>query len=152
MALNTRDIIVFDFETGSRNPLKTQPTQIAAVVIHGKSLKLKEGGMFNSEMKPILDDEEAVAAGLDPIEDEALDITRKTRKALAKAPTPKYVWRKFGKFCAMHNWKGTSWFNPIAAGCGRAFSLLMFFTFFVAVYFYISFQPLDILSPYSTCS
>tara|TARA_R110000744_G_scaffold174750_3_gene293507 strand:+ start:693 stop:1385 length:693 start_codon:yes stop_codon:yes gene_type:complete len=116
MALNTRDIIVFDFETGSRNPLKTQPTQIAAVVIHGKSLKLKEGGIFNSEMKPILDDEEAIAAGLDPVEDEALDITRKTRKALAKAPTPKYVWRKFGKFCAMHNWKGTSWFNPIAAG------------------------------------
>ena len=42
-------------------------------------------------MKPILDDEEAIAAGLDPVEDEALDITRKTRKALAKAQTPKYV-------------------------------------------------------------
>ena len=26
-----RDFIVFDFETGSRNPLKTQPTQIAAI-------------------------------------------------------------------------------------------------------------------------
>ena len=95
MALNNRDIIVFDFETGSRNPYKTQPTQIAAVVIHGKSLNIKTNGVFNSEMKPILDDEEAIAAGLDPVEDEALDITRKTRKALAKAPTPKYVWRKF---------------------------------------------------------
>lgn len=116
MALNNRDIIVFDFETGSRNPYKTQPTQIAAVVIHGKSLNIKTNGVFNSEMKPILDDEEAIAAGLDPVEDEALDITRKTRKALAKAPTPKYVWRKFAKFCGMHNWKGTSWFNPIPAG------------------------------------
>ena len=28
--MNFRDIIVFDFETGSRNPLTTQPTQIAA--------------------------------------------------------------------------------------------------------------------------
>ena len=116
MALNNRDIIVFDFETGSRNPYKTQPTQIAAVVIHGKSLNIKTNGVFNSEMRPILDDEEAIAAGLDPVEDEALDITRKTRKALAKAPTPKYVWRKFAKFCGMHNWKGTSWFNPIPAG------------------------------------
>ena len=26
-----RDYIVFDFETGSRNPHKTQPTQIAAL-------------------------------------------------------------------------------------------------------------------------
>ena len=47
MALNNRDIIVFDFETGSRNPYKTQPTQIAAVVIHGKSLNIKTNGVFN---------------------------------------------------------------------------------------------------------
>ena len=32
--MNYRDIIVFDFETGSVNPKKTQPTQIAAVAIH----------------------------------------------------------------------------------------------------------------------
>ena len=116
MALNIRDIVVFDFETGSRNPLKTQPTQIAAVVIHGKSLKIKNNGTFNSEIRPILDDEAAVKLDLDPLEDEALDITRKTRKALAKAPTPKFVWKKFAKFVSMHYWKGTSWFNPIAAG------------------------------------
>ena len=116
MSLNIRDIIVFDFETGSRNPQKTQPTQIAAVVIHGKSLKIKKSGTFNSEIRPILDDDKAIELGLDPVEDEALAITRKTRKALAKAATPKFVWKKFAKFVAMHNWKGTPWFNPIAAG------------------------------------
>ena len=38
--MNYRDIIVFDFETGSRNPDKTQPVQIAAVAIHGRNLTL----------------------------------------------------------------------------------------------------------------
>ena len=87
--MNYRDIIVFDFETGGRNPHKCQPTQIAAVAIHARKLTLQPGGTFNSEMRPILNDDKAIAAGFDPVEDEALDITRKTRAALAKAPLPK---------------------------------------------------------------
>ena len=59
--MNYRDIIVFDFETGSRNPRKTQPTQLAALALDGRSFKLK--GRFNSEMKPILDDEKAIELG-----------------------------------------------------------------------------------------
>lgn len=40
-------------------------------------------------MRPILDDEKAIEKGFDPVEDEALDITRKTRAALAKLHLPK---------------------------------------------------------------
>ena len=109
-----RDIIVFDFETGSRNPHKTQPTQIAAMALDGRSLKPK--GTFNSEIRPILDDEKAIAAGLDPIEDEALKITGKTREALAEAPQLKTVWKKFIGFVDKYNWKSTQWFAPIPAG------------------------------------
>ena len=68
-----RDIIVFDFETGGRNPLKCQPTLIAAIALDGRNFKLK--GTFNSEMRPILDDDKAIKAGVDPVEDEALKIT-----------------------------------------------------------------------------
>ena len=110
----TRDIIVFDFETGSRNPRKTQPTQLAALALDGRSFKLK--GTFNSEMKPILDDEKAIELGFDPIEDGALKITNKTREQLAEAPDPKVVWKKFVKFVEKYNWKGTQWFAPIPAG------------------------------------
>ena len=78
--MNYRDIIVFDFETGSRNPHKTQPTQIAAIALHGRRLTLQPGGVFNSEIRPILDDKKAIEAGFDPIEDEALQITGKNRK------------------------------------------------------------------------
>jgi DNA polymerase III epsilon subunit-like protein len=109
-----RDIIVFDFETGSRNPRKTQPTQLAALALDGRNFKLK--GTFNSEIKPIMNDEKAIEAGLDPIEDEALRITGKTRTQLHKAPSLKSVWSKFVKFVDQYNWKGTQWFAPIPAG------------------------------------
>lgn len=112
--MSSRDIIVFDFETGSRNPHKTQPTQIAAIALDGRSLKMK--GYFDSEIKPILDDEKAIALGLDPVEDEALKITRKTRESLAKAPELKTVWNKFVAFVNKYNWKGTPFFAPIPAG------------------------------------
>ena len=112
--MSLRDIIVFDFETGSRNPHKTQPTQLAAIALDGRNFKVK--GTFNSEIKPILNDEKAIEMGLDPLEDEALRITGKTRTQLHKAPTLRSVWKKFTQFVDQYNWKGTPWFAPIAAG------------------------------------
>ena len=67
-----RDIIVFDFETGGRNPMRCQPTQIAAIALDGRNLGW---GEFNSMMRPIIDDEEALAAGVDPLEEGALKVT-----------------------------------------------------------------------------
>lgn len=109
-----RDFIIFDFETGSRNPHRTQPTQIAAIALDGRTLHMK--GRFNSEIKPIFDEEEAISCGFDPIEDEALKITRKTREQLENAPSLKSVWNKFTKFVDQYNWKGDSFFNPIPVG------------------------------------
>jgi DNA polymerase III epsilon subunit-like protein len=112
---NYRDIIVFDFETGSRYPKTTQPTQIAAVALHGRKLTLQPNGVFNSEIRP-LEDEEAIAAGLDPLQQEALDITGKNREDLRKAPSLKSVWGKFTKWVDQFNFKKTSYYAPIAAG------------------------------------
>lgn len=109
-----RDYIVFDWETGSRNPHKTQPTQIAAIALDGRSLTLK--GTFNSEIKPIFDEDKAIAAGLDPVQDEALRITGKTREQLELAPSLKSVWSKFTKFVDQYNWKGEPFFAPIPVG------------------------------------
>ena len=112
--MSYRDYIVFDFETGSRNPRKTQPTQLAALALDGRNFKLK--GSFNSEIRQVLDDEKAIEMGFDPLEDEALKITGKTREALAKAPMPKTVWKKFCNFVDQYNWKSTQFFAPIPAG------------------------------------
>lgn len=108
------DIICFDFETGGRNPHRCQPTQIAAIALDGRNFRAK--GTFNSLMRPILDDEQAIAMDLDPVEDEALKVTRKTREELATAPLPKAVWKKFCSFVEKYNWKGTPFFAPIACG------------------------------------
>lgn len=109
-----RDYVIFDFETASRNPHKTQPTQLAAIALDGRTLQMK--GQFNSEIKPIFDDEKAIAAGFDPIQDEALKITKKTREQLELAPSLKAVWTKFTKFVDQYNWKGEAFFNPIPVG------------------------------------
>ena len=91
-----RDIIVFDFETGGRDPNTCQPTQIAAAAIDGRNLKAK--GFFNSEIWAETDDDKAIAAGLGPIEEGALKVTGKTREQIAKAPKPQTVWTKFAEF------------------------------------------------------
>lgn len=113
--MNYNDIIVYDFETGGRNPYKTQPTQLAAVVVNGRRLTLTPNAEFNSLMKP-LRDEEAIKLGLDPVEDEALEKTHKTWELLEKAPAPKVVWKRFCDFVNTHNYKKDKWSAPIPAG------------------------------------
>ena len=109
-----RDIIVFDFETGGRNPHTCQPTQIAAIALDGRNFKLK--GKFNSEIRAVVDDEKAIAAGLGPIEEDALKVTGKTREGIAKAPQLQTVWKKFCAFVDKYNWNCTPFFAPIPAG------------------------------------
>jgi DNA polymerase III epsilon subunit-like protein len=109
-----RDIIVFDFETGGRDPLMCQPTQIAAMALDGRNFRVK--GTFESMMRPIIDDDKAIAAGVGPIEEGALKVTGQTREQLAKAPLPKGVWKKFVQFVNKYNWKGTPFFAPIPCG------------------------------------
>lgn len=117
MALNTyRDYIVFDFETTGINPYGCQLTQIAAVVIHGKKLTLQPGGTFNIEVRPEFDDEKAIAAGFDPVEAKALEVTRKTREQLEKAVGPKVAWQQFVNFVNKFNSKGSPYYAPIPVG------------------------------------
>jgi len=109
-----RDIIVYDFETGGKNPRTCQPTQIAAIALNGRNLAVK--GTFNSEIRAEVDDEKAVAAGLGPLEQGALNVTGKTREMIDKAPELKTVWPKFEQFVNKYNFKKTPFFAPISAG------------------------------------
>lgn len=114
--MNNNTIIVFDFETGGKNPYKCQPTQIAAIALHSRKLTIEPNGIFNSEICPIFDDEKAIAAGYDPLEDKALEVTKKTREQLAKAPSLDIVWQKFVEFVASFNYKKSSFTAPIPCG------------------------------------
>ena len=114
--MNHNHFCVIDLETGSADPLKCQVTQISAIILNPRSLKPEPGGIFNSEVLPILDDMKAMALGFDPLEDEALRITNKTRAGLAAAPPEKFVWEKFCQFIYKFNLSKSVYKAPIPCG------------------------------------
>lgn len=116
MTINYAPLCIFDFETGSRDPRNTQPTQVAALILDARTLTIKRGGTFNSEIRAIIDDDKARELGFAAIEDEALEVTGKTREKIDKAPEPKVVWNQFERFVSGFNKKKTQWFAPIPAG------------------------------------
>lgn len=113
--MNTNYYIYYDFETGSRNPYKTQPIQVAAVAIDGRTLKIDEKNIFESLMRPV-PDENAIELGLDPLQNEALEVNKKTRYELEQAPEKRAVWEKFCDFVDSYNFKKDRWGAPISVG------------------------------------
>lgn len=115
--MNFNYYCVYDFETGSKNKHKTQLTQIASIMIEPRKLVLIDNSLFSSEVKPILDDAEAITLGLDPVQDEALIKTHKTRERLAQAPELKAVWPSWMESIAKYQSKrGGSWGAPVRCG------------------------------------
>lgn len=116
--INYHNLIVFDFETGSRNPYKTQPIQLGAVAIDCRKLTIMPNGAFNSLMRPIFDDDKAREMGVDPLEDEALAVNKLTREQLVDAPLPETVWKNFIFWANQFNRGGGTgeWNKPIPAG------------------------------------
>ena len=116
MPLNLTPYCVFDFETGSRNPDNTQVTQLAAIMLDPRSLKIKAGGEFNCEIRAYIDDEVAIAKGLDPLEEDALRITGKTREEIDNAQELTIVWDKFASWVKKFNKSNNIFTAPIPVG------------------------------------
>ena len=114
--MNYRDYIVYDFETTSANPHTTQPVQIAAVVVHGRKLEIKEGSEFQSLMKPYMTEETCKKHGVDILEDGAVAVHGKTEEILKKAPSTKSVWTNFTEYVKQYNFKGSNFTAPICVG------------------------------------
>lgn len=114
--MNFQDFIVYDIETGSRNPHTTQPLQIAAIVIDGRRLVLKENAVFKSLIRPILDEEELAKEGFAKVEEEALNVNHLTFEGLKDAPLLKNVMTSFVDFVKLYNYKGDLWSAPILCG------------------------------------
>lgn len=108
-----------DYETGSKNKMRTQPIQLAAIMIDLPRLQIVPDSLFESKILPELDDEKAISEGMDPIMDEALKINGHTREDLARAPDAKTVWNQYLSYLDKYNLKGIKggkWHAPIAAG------------------------------------
>lgn len=113
--INRNPIVVYDLETGSTNPNKTQIVEIAAVALNPRTLEIIPDSEFYSLVN-IMDEEEAHAKGYDEVQDKALEVNGKTREQLADAPGIKTVWTQFCGYLSNLKYKNDQWSNPIPAG------------------------------------
>lgn len=110
------NILVFDFETSGKNCEGCQPTQLAAIIVSGRTGKIVKGSEFNSLIKIEFDEEKCNELGVDLPEDKALEITKKTKEELDKAPTLDVVWKNFSAYVEKYNIGKGAWDKPIPAG------------------------------------
>lgn len=114
--MNKQDIVVYDFETTSTNPHRCQPTQLGAVVIHGRKLEIQENSEFKSYIRPIFDPEECARLGLDPVTDEVLEKTHIKIEDLENAPSLQTVWQQFQQYVSTYSLRKGKWGAPVKCG------------------------------------
>lgn len=115
-----RNHIIFrDYETGSKNKYTCQPLQLAAVAIDLQRLEIIQDSVFDSLIKPELDEDKCKKLGIAPIEEEALRVNKLDLEELKKAPDAKLVWQRYLDYLKDYNLKGKTggkWDAPIVAG------------------------------------
>jgi len=87
-----RNLICFDFETGSRYPETTEIVQIGACAIKRNNLEIV--GQFQSLVKP---------EDFDALEDEALPVNGLTKEQLKEAPECSTVFPMFAEWIRKYN-------------------------------------------------
>jgi DNA polymerase III epsilon subunit-like protein len=114
--MNYQDIVFLDFETTGKNPYTAQPTQLAAVVINGRKLEIRDNSIFKSDIQPIWDEEECARLNLQVMTQEVIDKTGITPEQLKTAPALKTVWAEFQQYINRFNPKKSKWGAPIKSG------------------------------------
>ena len=107
--MNTADIIVFDFETGSVDPSTTIPLSLSAIAYSARSLEPVPGAVFDSLMRP-KDNEWGL------VQDGALKVNGLTREQLRDAPDREAVWAQFVSFVSRFSKGKGPTGAPIPAG------------------------------------
>lgn len=97
--------IVYDFETGDKDPTTTEPIEIAAIVLDRATLT--EIDHFCYMCRP---------EDMSLVMDGALKVNKKTREEIEAARPLKDVWHEFIAFCVKHSPNGTKYNFPIMAG------------------------------------
>jgi DNA polymerase III epsilon subunit-like protein len=116
MAYTKNNIVVIDFETGSLNPHRTQPIQLAAIMLDLKKLEMIPGSEFNAEIKPVINAEELEKQGLDALEDGALKVNKKNVESLLKAKSADVVWNEFQAYVSNYKTSKSDKGSPIVCG------------------------------------
>lgn len=102
--MNNNNFCVFDFETTASSPHIAQITQVAAVILNNKSLKIVD--TFEAKMKP---------EDMSSIEDGALQVTGLTREQIADFPETSVIFPAFASWLLKHG-KNNVYKAPIPMG------------------------------------
>ncbi len=112
--MNYNTYIFYDYETGSKFPHRTQPTQLAAIAIDGRRLEII--GDYSSYINCEFDKEVLEAKGWDAVGEEALKITKISLDTIKAAPSLPIVWKQFCNWVNEFNYKKDKWSRPICCG------------------------------------
>jgi DNA polymerase III epsilon subunit-like protein len=105
--INFNKILVADFETSSANPYTCQPVELAAIVLDSRTLQEEKESRFYSLIRP---------TDFATVEQQALDVNKKTIEQLEKAPSISEVWSDFVKFVDKFSKGKSTWDRPILCG------------------------------------
>lgn len=105
--INFNNILVADFETSSADPYTCQPVELAAIVLNSRTLQAEEESTFYSLIRP---------TNFETVEQQALDINKKTIEQLEKAPSLSEVWSDFVRFVDKFSKSKTIWDRPVLCG------------------------------------
>lgn len=114
--MNNRKIVVYDLETTSKNPLKADPVEIAAMVIDPFSLKLVPDSQFEIKLQPTPE-----SIDVDTLEWHAKKDGLTTQEVRDKWNTyipQKQGWQQFCSYLDKYhtNFERSDWTAPIPAG------------------------------------
>lgn len=109
-------LICYDFETGGKYPTKSQVTSLSAVAIDPVRLEIIKDSEFNTYVKCVLDPKECESLGIEPLQDEAMNITGIKIEDLEKAPSIQEVWKRFEEHVNKYTNGTGKWNKPIPIG------------------------------------
>lgn len=108
--INYQQILVYDYETGSKYARTTDPLQLAAVTIDPRKLTVNEDDVFQVYLKPENND-------WSKVETEALAVNHLSKEIIEeKGVDLKLGWGNFVKWVNKFNTKKTIWSAPVACG------------------------------------
>lgn len=105
-----------DFESGSRNPTKTQPLQLSAVMIDSIKLEIIDNSIFDTYIKAIEDVDECEALEIDVVQDEALAVNHITWEQIRNGVSLEQAWKNFCEYVGGYCKDKNQWNAPIRAG------------------------------------
>ena len=112
--MKQNNIAFLDFETTGLSK-KCQLTQVAVVVMDGRTLEFTKNDVFSSKIWIEQDEEKCKELDIEPITQKVLDLTHNTREELLQAPKEDVVWDKMLQFLKRYE-NGGQWGRPIMAG------------------------------------